>query len=128
MGDYAREGSPPVYPAANSGVIAVGGTNRFDRRTDHSSTGSHIWLSAPAEDIWTIRGSTEFRSQFGTSFAAAMVSAAAWLALRRRPGQTPSQIRDLLRRSVDGQSVTNGQRNDEVGYGRLDMVKLAALI
>jgi hypothetical protein len=128
MGDYAAEGSPPVYPAANADVIAVGGTDRADRRTRSSSVGSHVWISAPSDDIWTLHGNADFRRQSGTSFASAMVSAAAWLAWRGGRRRTPQEMRDLLRRSVDGVSVKNGWHNNELGYGRLDMVALARLV
>lgn len=108
----------PSYPARYDGVIAVGATNRADKKHLASNTGKHIWISAPGARIYTIASDQGFdRDHDGTSYAAPMVSAAAWLALRARPGWSPAQIRDLLARSVAGaQGFTK-----ELGHGRLDM-------
>jgi subtilisin family serine protease len=124
MGDLAMHGSPPMYPAANCNVIAVGATNQFDRRRDSSSTGCHIWISAPGEDILTLRAGNEVGKEDGTSYSTAIVSAAVWLAKRARPGLRPAEIRELLARSVAG----SGKHSDTLGHGRLDMSKLASLV
>ncbi|WP_329687497.1 S8 family peptidase [Longimicrobium sp.] len=111
----------PYYPAAYPGVIAVGAVNKSEKRLSLSNTGSHIWLSAPGFRIHTIEdaGTTNDKHN-GTSYAAAMVSAAAWLTLRARPYWTATQVRDLLSRAVH----RSGKYDTEIGYGRLDMGKL----
>lgn len=124
MGDLAGDGHTPVFPAAYPGVIAVGASDRSDARLASSSTGEHIWLSAPGEQILTLLGNDGFRERSGTSYAAAMVSAAAWLALRARPCLAPGQVRDLLSRSVAG----NGKHTRELGHGRLDIPAMAAAL
>lgn len=121
MGDFAPQGSPKMYPAGFDDVIAVGGTDRHDRRFPLSSRGEHIWISAPGEDIWTIYDRRRYQVQTGTSFATAMVSAAVWLALRTRD-LSLAQVRELLSRSVAPRPA--GTKFEDVGHGRLDMLKL----
>jgi len=126
-GNDRRDG--PIYPAANPNVIAVGATNMEDRPASGSNRGKHIWLSAPGESILTVIGDDplDYKYLSGSSFAAAMVTAAVWLARRRKPGLTPSDVRELLRRSAyrpDG--IPRHDR--EIGHGRLDMRRLAELL
>lgn len=122
MGDFEPQGSPTMYPAGfKDDVIAVGGTDRQDRRFPLSSRGDHIWISAPGEDIWTIYDRRRYQVQTGTSFATAMVSAAVWLALRTRD-LSVAQVRELLSRSVAPRPART--EFDDVGHGRLDMLKL----
>jgi len=128
MGDYARSGNAHSYPANNPDVIAVGGTDRYDRKTRHSSTGPHIWISAPGEDIQTVSADRRYTEEDGTSFAAAMVTAAVWLARRADPNLLPTGVRDLLAESADRKRVGNRSHSMEVGYGRLDMEKLADIV
>lgn len=128
MGDFAACGSPPVFPAAQCDVVAVGGTSRSHEKTITSSTGCHIWISAPGEDILTVSGDEEVVEADGTSYATAIVSAAVWLARRADPSLSPAAIRDVLAKSVDGVSVPNGGHSVELGYGRLDMAKLADIV
>jgi hypothetical protein len=123
MGDFGPDG-PPMFPAASTSVIAVGGTTRHDRRFASSSRGTHIWLSAPAKGVWTIFGDEDYEPQDGTSYATAMVSAAAWLALRNRPELTLAQVRELLSRSVALRKGGKDTTFQDIGHGRLDMVEL----
>ena len=44
--------SPPLYPAANPGVIAVSATDAHDRLFQPSNRGSHIALAAPGVEIF----------------------------------------------------------------------------
>jgi hypothetical protein len=127
MGDFAREGNPPMYPAALDDVIAVGSTNRHDRRYPLSSragTDTGIWISAPGEDVWTVLGKRDFQPLTGTSFATPMVSAAVWLALRHTETLTLAQVKDLLARSVAPRRPGPNTSFEDIGHGRLDMVAL----
>jgi subtilisin family serine protease len=123
MGDYQSD--MPVYPAATEGVIAVGATNPRDGHTTNSNSGSHVLIGAPGEGILTLHGDQSYKRQDGTSFAAPMVSAAAWLALRHRPEWEQADLFELFRKSVH----VPGRRHDpHIGYGRLDMKRLADLV
>ena len=149
MGELEEPSDFVSYPAACNGVIAVGATDRFDLRVVASSIGEHIWLGAPGEDIPTVVTDSNIGLRSGTSFAAALVSAAAWLALRTLPAPAPhgrstgtarvETVRELLGKSADTERVTtpppktlqlvppNGLWNMAVGCGRLDVAKLVSL-
>jgi len=126
-GNDRRDG--PIYPAANPNVIAVGATNMEDRPASGSNRGKHIWLSAPGESILTVIGDGPFDYKYlsGSSFAAAMVTAAVWLARRKRPGLTVGDVRELLKRSAHRPDGIPGH-DSEIGHGRLDMSRLAKLL
>jgi hypothetical protein len=129
MGSGADPADGPVYPAANPNVIAVGATNMEDRPACGSNRGEHIWLSAPGESILTVIGDgpLDYKYLSGSSFAAAMVTAAVWLARRKRPDLTPGDVRELLRRSAYRPDGIPGH-DSEIGHGRLDMRRLAELL
>lgn len=122
MGNAGTSGIK-FYPAADTGenVIAVAATNPADERHYQSSTGKHVWIAAPGENIFTVIGDTSYDRVSGTSFAAPFVSAAVWLAKHRRPELTFAQVKELLKRSV---ADPVKPWNNEVGFGRLDMKKL----
>ena len=129
MGNGNDPDDGPVYPAANPNVIAVGATNMDDTPAVGSNTGQHIWLSAPGESILTVIGDGPFDYKYlsGSSFAAAMVTAAVWLARRKRPDLTPADVRELLQQSAcrpDGIP----RHDSEIGHGRLDMRRLEQLL
>ena len=127
VGDLESSGSPVMYPSGYDGVIAVGATDRTDLRRRGSSTGRHMSVAAPGDDIWTTAGDAAFDFERGTSFSCAFVSAAAWLAVRRRPDLKPAQIKQCLEESA----FPNGsakQPNKHVGHGRLDVVRLASVL
>lgn len=109
------------FPATHPTVIAVAATDPGDERSANSSVGRHAFIAAPGENIYTVVGDTDYECMTGTSFAAPFVSAAAWLARRRRPDLIPVQVRWLLSQSV---AEPGAPRNPEVGFGRLDMRQL----
>jgi minor extracellular protease Epr len=127
MGDDGNGGSSPIFPAAQCEVIAVGGTDEFDNKQRSSKTGAHIWISAPSDRIRTLAENDTYEPQNGTSYAAPMVSAAVWLARRANPSLTTDQARELLSRAVASAAVPS-VRDPQLGFGRLDMVKLAQLV
>jgi len=111
------------WPAADTNVIAVAATDPLDRRHIDSTTGGHVHIAAPGQNILTVHGDDAYNYVSGTSFAAPFVTAAVWLAKRERPDLTNQQVRDLLQFSV---AKPDQPHNDETGYGRLDMTKLVA--
>ena len=129
MGSGNDPDDGPIYPAANPNVIAVGATNMDDRPASGSNRGDHIWVSAPGENILTVIGDgpLDYKYLSGSSFAAAMVTAAVWLARRKKPGLTPGDVRELLRLSAYRPGDISG-RDDEIGHGRLDMRRLVELL
>lgn len=79
-------GTPVLYPARYSHVIAVAATDSLDHRIASSSYGPEIDLSAPGASIYsTVPGGYGYKS--GTSMASAFVSGLAAV-LRGIPGNT----------------------------------------
>jgi subtilisin family serine protease len=119
------ESETPIYPAAYDGVIAIGATTESDQPAGSSCRGKHMWISAPGEEILTIRGDDDYQLPSGTSYAAPIVSAAVWLALRKKPGLSVEEIRCLLKHSVEPSTIPTGGHSKDLGHGRLDMLRLA---
>src|SRR6202171_5521352 len=55
--------SPPLYPAANTNVMAVTATDAQDRLFAASNRGSHIAISAPGVDIFLPAPDDKYRSE-----------------------------------------------------------------
>ena len=117
----AGDSSETFFPATHPTVIAVAATDPGDQRSVNSSVGHHAFIAAPGENIYTVVGDTDYDRVTGTSFAAPFVTAAVWLARRRRPDLIPVQVRWLLSQSV---ANPGAPRNSELGFGRLDMQQL----
>ena len=88
---------PPVYPAAQPGVLAVTAVDQ-DRHPYRKAThGDYVDLSAPGVDVFVpLRDGPVYRS--GTSYAAPFVSAA--LALALESGRSVEAARGILLRGT----------------------------
>ena len=139
------------YPAALPHVIGVsalaadGSVPAFSNRdavyNDLAAPGIGILSTFPraltqvrpacVDQGYSSCATAEFRSGEGTSYAAAMVSAAAALVLSVRPDLAPDQVSFVLERSAADVSAATGcrvcplGRDNLSGWGRLDV--LAAL-
>jgi subtilisin family serine protease len=81
----AGNGGPaaaPVYPAAYPGVIAVTATDASDRPYAAANRGAYVTLAAPGVDLW-VPDAAYGHYVSGTSFSAAVVTAAGALLLGR---------------------------------------------
>lgn len=76
--------APPAYPAAYPGVIAVTATDASDNVYAAANRGAYITLAAPGVDLW-VPDAADGHYVSGTSFSAAVVSAAGALLLARNP-------------------------------------------
>ncbi|UCH74052.1 MAG: S8 family serine peptidase [Rhodospirillales bacterium] len=109
------------FPAAADGVIAVGSVGRDGAVSSFTTTGDHVALCAPGEQILTpsIDG---YDYATGTSFAAPFVAgAAALLVARARRSARPlasAEARDIL---VGSASPWPGGAPAGAGAGILDM-------
>ena len=132
MGDDGAFTDIDWFPATQPGVIAVAGTDTNDLPLADSDTGKHVWIAAPGEDIITVVTKDELGTRNGTSFAAAQVSAAVWLATQAKPDVNPAQIREALGASAQNggadrlphdlrKKVQETGSNIAVGRGRLDV-------
>ena len=93
----------PYYPAVLPTVLAVGAVAADGHRSGFSSTGRHVVLHAPGDDIVGL-GLRGYRRSSGTSHAAPFVSAAAALLVahadRHGARLAPATVRDVLLRSA----------------------------
>jgi hypothetical protein len=88
--------SPPLFPAANPGVIAVTATDEEDRIFRGANRGNHIAVAAPGVGLWLPTVGGEYRITSGTSFSAAEITGVIALMLERNPNLTPDAVRRAL--------------------------------
>jgi hypothetical protein len=110
--------SPPLYPAANTNVIAVSATDAQDKLFAASNRGSHIALSAPGVDIFLPAPDEKYQMTSGTSFAAAYVSGLVALMLERNPALKPDEVRAILTKTARDLGAPG--RDDQFGAGEAD--------
>jgi subtilisin family serine protease len=110
--------SPPLYPAANAGVIAVSATDAQDRPFAASNRGGHIAVAAPGVDIFLPAPDEKYQMTSGTSFSAAYVSGLAALMLERNPALKPAEVRAILMKTA--RDLGSPGRDDLFGAGEAD--------
>src|SRR6202048_5110656 len=110
--------SPPLYPAANTNVIAVTATDAQDKLFAASNRGSHIAISAPGVDIFLPAPDDKYQMTSGTSFSAAYVSGLAALMLERNPALKPGEVRAMLLKTARDLGAPG--RDDLFGAGEAD--------
>lgn len=105
--DYANR---PEYPAAllGGGGLAVAAVSDDGRRALFSNTGPWVSIAAPGAD--------------GTSFAAPHVAAAAARVWQANPRLTARDVVRVLEQTASG----HGIRNDELGFGVVDVARAVA--
>lgn len=131
------------YPAAYSGVIAVGSTNSNDKRTNPffwsptsgSNFGNHISVVAPGNFIYGLdyRSNTDYGYYWGgTSQAAPLVSGLAALLLAQNSNRTPAQIKSIIESTAEdlvGDPFEDKPGWDRYyGYGRINAYNALSLI
>jgi subtilisin family serine protease len=92
--------SPPLFPAADPGVIAVTATDVDDGLFADANRGSYIAVAAPGVDVLVPALGTDYAFFTGTSVAAAEVSGVAALVLERNPSLSSSEVRAILMRTA----------------------------
>jgi len=110
--------SPPLYPAANGNVIAVGATDAQDKLFAASNRGSHIAVTAPGVDIFLPAPDEKYQMTSGTSFSAAYVSGLAALMLERNPALKADDLREILVKTA--RDLGPPGRDDLFGAGEVD--------
>ncbi len=104
-----------TYPAANSGVIAVGSVDAAGNHLDFSNTGSQLAISAPGFGINAAWLADEAASVSGTSFSSPIVTGAI-AAIMTQAGNkrlTPQQASNLLFAMLNDA----GQAGNDTQYG-----------
>jgi subtilisin family serine protease len=123
---FAQDGSVPAFSnrdAVYNDIVApgVGVLSTLPRAITQTR-------SACIEQGYSPCGPPEFKNGEGTSYAAALVSAAAALLVSVRPDLAPDQVSTLLERSAVDANASNGckkcplSRDPLSGWGRLDVL------
>jgi subtilisin family serine protease len=110
--------SPPLYPAANTSVIAVSATDAQDKLFSASNRGGYIAVAAPGVDIFLPAPDNKYQMTSGTSFSAAYVSGLAALMLEHNPALKPDQVRAILMKTA--RDLGTPGRDDLFGAGEAD--------
>jgi subtilisin family serine protease len=108
--------APPLYPAADAGVIGVTATDVDDRLMPQANRGPQVAVAAPGVEILAAAPDGKYQVTSGTSIAAAHASGVAALLLASKPSLTPAQVRAALIRAAN---KIPGKRT-EVGAGVID--------
>lgn len=86
----------PVYPAAYENVLAVGATDREDRKAFFSNFGDYVDIAAPGENIYSTVPAGGYDWYCGTSMSSPFVAGAAALVWGKWPTMTLAEVRELL--------------------------------
>ncbi|MFI6264491.1 type VII secretion-associated serine protease mycosin [Micromonospora sp. NPDC051006] len=108
------------YPAAENGVIAVGGVDRSGQHASVSVAGPRIDLVAPAVDIYSTSYDGKYSKGTGTSGATAIVAGAAALIRSKYPYLPAREVAHRLTATAVDKGPPG--RDDEYGYGVIDIV------
>jgi subtilisin family serine protease len=110
--------SPPLWPAADSHVIAVTATDYDDHLYAMANRGSHVAIAAPGVDILVANPGASYKMETGTSFSAGFVSGVAALVLQRKPQLTPDAVKKVL--LTTAHDLGPKGRDDQFGAGLMD--------
>jgi subtilisin family serine protease len=110
--------SPPLYPGADSNVIAVSATDAQDKIFEASNRGAYVAIAAPGVDIFLPVPDNKYEMRSGTSFSAAYISGLAALMLERNPGLKPEEVRAILTKTA--RDLGPPGPDDQFGAGEAD--------
>jgi len=110
-----------LYPAGYDHVLSVAATDRNDVKTNFSTYGDWVDISAPGVEIITTTLGTDYNPSFlGTSAASPHVAGAAGLLKARFPNAPPDILTDFLVTSADNIDQQNPNFVGMLGGGRLN--------
>lgn len=120
-GNEGDIGSPPLYPAAYSSVVAVAATNSSDGVPVWSTRGSYLDIAAPGVSVLSTWKDGGYRTLNGTSMATPHVAGAAALLIGSGV-TTVAGIRTALESTADDiNSATLPGFDNVIGNGLLDV-------
>ncbi len=113
---------------SDSRILAVAATGSGDTKTDFSSYGTWVDISAPGEGIYTTAynqstGTSTYDSTQGTSFSSPIAAGACALIWSAHPSWTSSQVAALIRSSADPLDALNPAYAGKLGAGRVNLLK-----
>ncbi|MEK7706813.1 MAG: S8 family serine peptidase, partial [Verrucomicrobiota bacterium] len=119
--------STPQYPAACEHVVAVSATEPDDTLASFSSTGNHLALAAPGDNIFTTARdlANPYSAWSGTSFASPIIAAVAALIASANALLDNSQIVSVLEQTADDLGVVGPDAS--FGYGRVNAARAVSV-
>jgi len=109
----AGPNTPPAYPGAHPGVIAVTATDKSDVLFAMANNGKYVALAAPGVDVMTATPGNRYELMSGTSVAAAHVTGVVALMMEKDPGLNPATVRQKLADSA----IDLGPEGPDADYG-----------
>ncbi|MFI5889366.1 S8 family serine peptidase [Actinoplanes sp. NPDC051513] len=109
------------YPAAIEGVIAVGAVDKSGNHASLSLIDKRVDICAPGVDITTAEPKDRYADADGTSLSTAIVAGAVALVRSKFPGMSGPEVVHRLEATAD--DIGPAGRDDECGYGKLNVVK-----
>ena len=115
--------SGPQYPAACEYAVAVSATEPDDTLATFSSTGNHLALAAPGDNIFTTSRdlARPYAAWRGTSFASPVVAGVAALVASANSSLNNTQIVELLKQTADDVGVVGFDAS--FGHGRVNAAR-----
>jgi subtilisin family serine protease len=114
--------APPVYPAAQTGVIAVTATDAKDRVYPGANRGDYIAVAAPGVDVYAARpgagGGSAYDFFTGTSMATGTVTGLAAVLLSADPKLNVADLQHILESTA--QDLGAAGKDPVYGWGRID--------
>ncbi|MFT7378421.1 MAG: serine protease [Bacteroidia bacterium] len=114
--------SQAIYPAAYSGVIAVGATDDKDNKANFSNFGSYIDIMAPGVQLNScLSGAGNgYGYKSGTSMACPLVAGVAGLILTQNPTLSPAEVESKIKDNADNIDLINPTYQGALGAGRIN--------
>jgi thermitase len=118
----------PQYPAAYSGVMAVGATRADGSKVSFSTSGNFISVSAPGYDIYStyIGGNDKYVDMSGTSMAAPFVTGTVAYLLTFDPTLKPDQLRTIIESTAT--DIGDSGWDEDTGAGLVNVKAAADLV
>jgi hypothetical protein len=118
------------YPAAYTGVIAVGAISRDGHVAPFSSTRSYVSLTAPGANLLAATPPAGYAPISSTSTASGIVAGVAALILSRFPHLTAAQVTQALTRSTQATTSSTASApapSRGTGYGTVNAARAVAV-
>ncbi|MGH1470547.1 MAG: S8 family serine peptidase [Cellvibrionaceae bacterium] len=112
--------SPPVFPAAQEGIIAVTAIDAKNRRYRKANTGAYIDIAAPGVDVWVANERGKGHYQSGTSYSTPMATATLAARFGDSAISLPAIFEKLQEFSID---LGPPGRDSEFGWGLIQWPK-----
>ncbi|MGY1652636.1 S8 family serine peptidase, partial [Geodermatophilus sp. SYSU D01119] len=116
-GNDGLNGNPVMYPAANSGVIAVSATTPTGEPADWAEHGWQVDVSTVGDSVFLTLPGDGYGNGSGTSFSGPAVAGAVALLRSSHPGIEPEAVQAALQAGAD----SSGVWDRGYGAGRLDV-------